>query len=351
MPHALVFTGPRGVGKYSTALLFAAALFCPAGEPDGCPACLKVARGVHPDLHLVEAEGSVIRREQVGELERELSRKPAEAPRRVAIIDEAEEMNQEAANAFLKTLEEPPPETYIILVVESKENLLPTVASRCHEVRFSALGKKDIEGFLVGREGLEEAEAERLARLSGGIFGRALLWARDPHLAAHWNRGVELAASLRRHSLLSLLEQVGEARELLQKVSAPARANELEGYLKAVDKRSGERLRKRWEEREKREAAKVRRQAALDLLDGMSSFYRDIMLLNLREEGGGTPAGAPLLNREWREELEREALHVGSQESMRRLEVLQGARRALEANVDLGLLLDSLVLELKRTGR
>ena len=351
VPHAMVFTGPRGVGKYTTALLFAAALLCPSLEPDGCPSCRKVARGVHPDLHLVEAEGNIIRREQVTELEKELNRKAVESLRRAAVIDEAEAMNQEAANAFLKTLEEPPPETCMILVVESKESLLPTVASRCHEVRFSALGKGDIEDFLVNREGLGAAEAERLARLSGGIFGRALLWARDPGLAAYWNRGVELAASLRRSSLVSMLERVGEARDMLGGAAAPDRDNEeekkLEGYIKALDKRSGERLRKNWEERKKRETAKIQRQAVVDLFDGMSSFYRDIMLLNLSEEEGGVPSAAPLLNLELQEELEREALHIGTEESMRRLDALRRARKALEANVNLGLLLDSLVLELR----
>ncbi len=346
VPHALMFTGPRGAGKYSTALLFAAALLCPEGEPDACASCRKVARGVHPDLHLVEAEVSQILIDQVRDLERELNLKPKESRRKVAIIDEAEAMNQQAANAFLKSLEEPPPETYIILVVESREALLPTVASRCHEVRFSALGKRDIEEFLVKEEGLDEAEVERLARLSGGIFGRALLWARNPGLAEHWNRGVELAASLRRSSLISILERFEEEKKSLEDIVASAMNGDLEAYLKAMDKRGSEQLRKRWEKREKREAAKKRRQAVIDLFDGMSSFYRDIMLLNLTEEGGGTPATAPLLNREWREELEREALHTGTGEAMRRLEALRRARKALEANVDVGLLFDSLVLKL-----
>jgi DNA polymerase-3 subunit delta' len=348
VPHALIFTGPRGVGKYSTALLFAAALFCPAGRPDACPSCHKVARGVHPDLHLVEAEGTQILIDQIRELEGDLSIKPKESARKVVIIDEAETMNQDAANAFLKTLEEPPPETYIILVVESREALLPTVASRCHEVRFSAMGKKDIEDFLVEREGLQREEAEKIARLSGGIFGRALLWARHPELAMHWTRGVELAAFMRRSSLLYLMEKMAEERGLLEDAAAPAGEMDLDVYIKAMDKRSGELLRKRWEKREKRETMKLRHQAALDLFDGMSSFYRDIMLLNLTEEKEGRDSsGVTLLNREWMEELEREALHLGTEESMRRLEALQRARKALEANVDIGLLLDSLVLELK----
>jgi DNA polymerase-3 subunit delta' len=351
VPHALLFTGPRGVGKFSTALLFAAALFCPSGEPDGCPSCLKVARRVHPDLHVLEAEGNVIRREQITELERELSRKPAEAGKRVALIDEAQLMNVEASNAFLKTLEEPPPETYLLLVVENKESLMPTVESRCHEVRFSTLGKKDIRDYLTARAGLDEMDAERVARLSGGLFGRALLWARNPEFARHWNRGVEIAARMRRYSLLEALEKVEEARRSLRDAAAASEERERESYLQAMDRQGRERLEKRWQEREKRENAKAQRQAAVDFLDGMSSFYRDIMLLNLMQEGAGEPSETPLLNLEWREELEREALHIGARESKRCLETLLKVKKALEANVDLGLLLDNLVLELKSAAR
>jgi DNA polymerase-3 subunit delta' len=350
VPHALVFTGPRSVGKFSTALVFASALLCPAGEPDGCASCIKVAKGVHPDLHVVEIEGNVLRREQVTELEKELNIKPAEAGRKVAVIDEAHLMNNEAANAFLKTLEEPPPETYIVLVTESKESMLPTVASRCHEVRFSSLGKGEIEEFLVEREGQDASEAARLARLSGGIFGRALLWARDPDLASYWNRGVKIASSIRRASLVEALEEAEEAREMLKGAASSVRGeDEIGEYLRAMDKRSAEWLKKRWEKREKRESAKIRRQAALDLFDGMSSFYRDIMLLNLMEEEGGAPYEDALLNVEWREDIEKEALHVGTRESMRRLESLHRARKAIGANVDLALVMDSLLLELRGT--
>ncbi|MFW6113787.1 MAG: DNA polymerase III subunit delta' [Actinomycetota bacterium] len=349
VPHALLFTGPRGIGKYSTALLFAAALLCESGKPDGCSSCRRVSRGMHPDVHILEAEGSVIRREQINGLIRELSRKPVEAGGRVAIIDEAHALNQEAANAFLKTLEEPPPGSYMILISESKGDMLPTVISRCHEVRFSPLGSKDIREFLVSCLGLDEEKAEKLARLSGGIFGRALLWARNPEMASRWNRGVELASSLRRSSLAELLEEAEAIRKLLDSADSgdPAGVDRLDEYLQAMDKRGGERLKKRWEERKKRETGKVRRQAALDFFDGMSSFYRDIMLLNLVEEEGIYSSRPSLLNLEWKEEVEREALNMGTAESMRRLETLQRARKAVEANVDLALVMDSLLLELR----
>lgn len=347
LPHALLFTGPRGVGKFSTALLFAAGALCPHGEPDGCVSCRKVAAGVHPDLHVLEPEGLSIKVEQVRGLEAELSGKALESPCKVAIIDDADVMTREAANAFLKTLEEPGPGTYIVLVCESKENLLPTVVSRCREVRFTSLGRKDLERFLVEREGLREEEAQRTAKRSGGVFGRALMWARRPELAAHWRRGVELAASLRRLSLLEALEVVEDCREAWQRMEIGGGEEELEAYVRALDSKAGEQLRKRWEGRKSQETRKARRRAAHDLLDGMASFYRDIMLLDLMGEEGEEIADEALFNPELRKELEREALHVGAERARVCLGVLHEAGKALEANVDEKLLLHGLILQLR----
>jgi len=352
VPHALLFTGPRGVGKFSTALLLAAALLCPSGGPDGCPSCLKVAEGVHPDLHLVEPEGMNITVGRIREIEGELSRKPAEAGCRVVIVDDADLMNRESANAFLKTLEEPEPGTFIVLVCESRESLLPTVVSRCHEVRFSALGRQDVVRYLTEREGLPGEEAERLAGRSGGIFGRALLWARRPELTAHWRRGVEFAASLRRLTLLEALERAGECCRLLREVRAEGEDDAREErYRRALEVRAADLVARKREERKKRETARLRRQAARDLLDGMSSFYRDIMLLNLAGEEGRPVGDQDLFNPEWREELEREVLHLGTLQAMRCLRSVLRAEAALEANIDEALLLDGLVLNLRKNMR
>ncbi len=347
IPHALLFTGPRGVGKRTTALLFSAALLCPSGIPDACPSCLKVARGTHPDLHLVEPEGAQILIEQVRDLERELSLKPQEARRKVAVIDEAASMNESAANAFLKTLEEPPPGTCIILVTAAAEGLLPTIASRCQEVRFSPLGRREVEEYLRREMGMPPEEAERLSRLCGGIFGRALLWARRPELAGFRERGVEAAAAVGRSSLSALLERVREVQEEAARMEAPAREEAGEAYLKALDRRFAERMEKRWQEALRRENARIRRQAIFDFLDGMASFYRDIMLIGVAGTAEGAPGGAPLVNLEWRGDLEDEALLTGPGEAARRLRVLGRAKKALEANVDQGLVMDWLMLEIK----
>lgn len=348
VPHALLFTGPRGVGKFTTSLVFTAALLCPSGEPDGCPSCRKVSRRVHPDLHLLEPEGLSIRVERIRELEGRLYRKAVEGRGRVVIVDEAETMTLEAANAFLKTLEEPLPDTRLILVSESRENLLPTVVSRCREIRFSSIGSLDLERFLVEREGLAEETARSVARRAGGIFGRAILWARYPELAAYWRRGVECAASLRRLSLQEALKSVESCRRELHELKLEEEGEEEgEDYLAALDRRSAERLRKRREEETSRRNKRARRQAAHDFLDGMTSFYRDIMLLILVGEEGKEATDDLLLNPEWRKELEREALHLEASRVWGCLEKLREAKKALDANVDEELLFADLVLELR----
>ncbi|NPV60252.1 MAG: DNA polymerase III subunit delta' [Actinobacteria bacterium] len=347
VPHALLFTGPRGVGKRTSALLFSAALLCSSGSPDGCESCRKVARGVHPDLHLVEPEGLQIRIEQVRELERQLSLKPQESRRKVAVIDEAESMNESAANAFLKTLEEPPRDTCIILVAAGADDLLPTVASRCHEVRFSPLGKRDVEEYLQRKLGMDSADAERLARLSGGIFGRALLWARAPELASFRDRGVEAAAAAGRSPLLALLELAAEVQKDAAGVELTARDEGQEAYRRALDRRGAERLEKKWQEVLKRESVRMSRQALFDFLDGMASFYRDIMLVGVAGTAEALPGEGLLVNLERREDLESEALRTGPEEASRRLRALRGAKKALAANVDQGLVMDWLMLEIK----
>lgn len=348
IPHALLFTGPRGVGKFTTALVLAAALLCPSGDVDDCPSCRRVRARVHPDLHLLEPEGMSIRVERVRELESALNRKAVEGGRRVAVVDEAQSMTPEAANAFLKTLEEPLPGTHLILVSESRENLLPTVVSRCREVRFASLGFRELEDYLVEREGLEREEARAMARRAGGIFGRAVTWARHPEAAAYWRRGVECAASLRHLTLREALGTMEDCRRGLHHLRMEEGGEDLEAYLSALDRRSADRLRKRREEELSRRDKRARRLAAHDFLDGMASFYRDIMLLILVREEGREADEELLLNPEWRKELEREAQHLDTLRVRESLVELREAGKALDANVDEELLFSHLVMELRK---
>ena len=185
--HAYLFSGPEGVGKKLTALEFAKALNCksdPKSPPDvecGCGSCSKVARGIHPDVVLVEYEGvNDIKVDQIREgVEDKLFLKPFEGSFKVVIVDESERMNRSAQNAFLKTLEEPPPDSVIILVTSRETALLPTIRSRCQIVRFSPLPTESIVKILEKETQLSESDLELSSRLSEGSPGLALEFDKD----------------------------------------------------------------------------------------------------------------------------------------------------------------------------
>lgn len=183
--HAYAFVGPSGVGRKLTALAFAQALLCPSGGCGGCLPCQKVERGVHPDLLVIgptppesNPRGTLaIRLDAIRELERWAQLRPAEGPWKVFIIDEAGRMTPETPQAFLKTLEEPPARTVIILILSQTLELPATVISRCQVVRFVPLGEDETTTLLEAR-GMDGPAARLLARASQGRPGFAL--AQDP---------------------------------------------------------------------------------------------------------------------------------------------------------------------------
>ncbi|MBI2899303.1 MAG: DNA polymerase III subunit delta' [Planctomycetes bacterium] len=170
--HAYCFAGPSGIGKRRVALGLARALLCETrgGEAcDSCVTCGRTARGAHPDLKLLacEEDRKEISIAQVREVIRELSF-VGTGPRAV-IVDEAEKMNEEAQNALLKTLEEAPDRTVILLVTSSPASLLPTIRSRCQTVFFFALEEAEVLRVLKD----DGPEARLAAALSDGSPGRA----------------------------------------------------------------------------------------------------------------------------------------------------------------------------------
>ncbi len=182
LPQAYCFSGPEGVGKRTTALVLAQALNClaplaGAAGGDACGACLpcrKIRAGQHPDVTLVEPlEKSVIGIDQVRELTARASLRPYEGRAKVWILDPADLLQEPAANALLKTLEEPAGATLFILVTARASALLPTIRSRCQSVRFELLPEAALQELLV-REGRSPDAARVAAALAGGSAPRAL---------------------------------------------------------------------------------------------------------------------------------------------------------------------------------
>jgi DNA polymerase-3 subunit delta' len=189
LAHAYLFTGPAGVGKHLFATELAKALLCeapPGGRLEGCdrcPGCVQVEAGTHPDFvaaarpeESLEFPIAVMR-----EFCDKLALKPARGRGKVAVLDDADDLNEESANCFLKTLEEPPPRSLLVLVGTSAERQLPTIVSRCQAVRFAPL-PEDVVADLLRQGGVgDEALVRRLVRLSGGSPGLARSLA-DPAL-------------------------------------------------------------------------------------------------------------------------------------------------------------------------
>ena len=193
-PGAILLVGPAGVGKTTLAIDLAAGLLCrnddPAARPCGaCRSCRLVAHASHPDLHLLGPEGagrqvviggpgSKVR--GVRDLISELALLPVEGGARVAIIESAHRLNEDAQAALLKTLEEPPRDTTIVLCADAEEPLLPTIRSRSARIRLGPVGVRDIEAILAESSAADPPVAARAARISGGRPGIALAWVAHP---------------------------------------------------------------------------------------------------------------------------------------------------------------------------
>jgi DNA polymerase III subunit delta' len=208
--HAYAFVGPEGSGRRATALAFAAALVA----PDGGPAAERAARGRHPDVHLLGPTPPVgnpkgaqaLRVETIRELERLAALKPMEARVKVFVVDEAEKMTLATPQAFLKTLEEPPAQTVIVLILTQLRALPPTVLSRCQVVRFRPRLVEGVPALLPDVRTDAHAQSLRqlaLARTQGAVGAPA-------RLAAF---GESAMAAGRERSLDSVLRALRDCRE------------------------------------------------------------------------------------------------------------------------------------------
>ncbi len=195
VPNSLLFAGDEGVGKRSFAVELIRSLLCKdttEGDACGvCPACRragtfqlpkpddkdafkKVIFSDHPDVGMVVAQNRNIAVDAIRHLESEANFRPYEAESRFFIIDDADKMNDSAANALLKTLEEPPAGSHIFLITSRADSLLPTIRSRCQVVRFAPVETTEIERFLIDDRAFTPDEARLAARLSRGSIGRAV---------------------------------------------------------------------------------------------------------------------------------------------------------------------------------
>jgi DNA polymerase-3 subunit delta' len=242
LPPSLLFGGPAGVGKHLTALAVAQALNCTAQQSSVgqsaadacgvCAACTRIARGLHPDVLLIApSENGNIKIEPVREAIDRAQYRPFEGRRRVVIIDEADALVAHAQNALLKTLEEPTPSSVFILVSARPDMLLPTVLSRCPQLRFRQLSADDIAAALMAR-GHKEAEARAVAATADGSLSQAMQASAEEVVASR-----DLAQSVLREiaAPTNPAQRVATGQKLVPKPPAGVTEREqLSGHLRAL---------------------------------------------------------------------------------------------------------------------
>ncbi len=311
LPPSLIFAGPSGIGKRLAALSTAQALNCtaPARQPDTidacgvCSACTRIARGVHPDVLIVEpGDSGSIKIEQVRDVVERAGYRPFDGRRRVVIVDEADALVPAAQNALLKTLEEPPPSSVFLLITSRPDSLLPTVLSRCPRLRFRPLDPDEVAALLMNR-GRREAEARAIAATADGSIGHAL----------------EASAA-----------EVVEAREVASRVLAHAASSGdprrlLEGAKDLLEHTGGG-------------GAGDREQVAI-YLRAMASLIRDVELLSTRAEP------AALANPDVRPALARLSAYEGER-GLRAFSAIDQALMALDRNAGVKGVADWVMLQL-----
>ncbi|MDD4781513.1 MAG: DNA polymerase III subunit delta' [Tissierellia bacterium] len=174
--HCYIFEGPNNMGKYDLALVFAQSLLCKnfVNDPcNECNDCIKVNTMNHPDLHVVNNDEKTIKREDIDNLIESINIKPYESNKKVYIINNCQDMTPQAANTFLKTLEEPPKDTIIILLTNNINLLLPTIISRCQVIKFKYVDKNEIVKILIDKYNIDEEKASIVAYYSKGILNKA----------------------------------------------------------------------------------------------------------------------------------------------------------------------------------
>ena len=324
LAHAYLFHGPAGVGKRELARRFAAELL---GDH------ARVERGSHPDLYVLEPLGEQIRIDDVRELRRDLHMRPFEAERRVYLVFGADSLNEDAADALLKDLEEPPPYAVVVLVAERIGPLPETIRSRCQLVPFRRLSEPAVREAIRAPE-LGEEEITTLARVAGGRLGRALQLL-DP------------AAARRRDALISVaravysdpgFEPANGAEELLAGIAERgAEAKE----AAEVQVESLELTAREAEQRIRRAQRGAEREELLADLEELESWYRDLVVV-----AAGAAAAAVHVDRlgELRADATLERMHAAEEAC----ELVRAAwREAEELQVSTPLALEALLIRLR----
>jgi DNA polymerase-3 subunit delta' len=356
MTHAWLFTGPPGSGRSVAARAFAAALQCPDGGDGTCHACRTVLAGTHADVHVVVPDGLSIGAAEARELVRVAGRAPSQGRWQVILVEDADRMTEQASNAVLKMIEEPPPRTVVMLCAPSlhPDDISITIRSRCRLIALRTPTADAIADVLVHRDGVDPALAAWAAGASGGHIGRARRLARDEDARLTRKAVLDVPRSL--ESLAACLQAaeslLDAAKEETEMATGTRDAAELEALKNSLGvgargpgiaaSRGGAGQIKELEKRQKVRATRVGRDSLDRALVDLAGLYRDAMVL------ASSPADSPRLNHpDRRADAEELGRRIGPEGALRRIDAILDCRTALEQNVKPQVAMEALTVRLR----
>jgi DNA polymerase III subunit delta' len=299
LAHSYLFWGNEGIGKKWVAFQFAKTLNCLQGGPeqgdacDQCISCKKIDDGLHPDVLVLEPENHTLKVDQVRQMQKDLAYRPYEGRRRVCILAASDRMAPNMSNVLLKTLEEPPLHTVIILLANNTRLLLPTILSRCQPIHFNPLPIPLVSKWLMQQMGLDEGEAHLLASLSEGSPGKA----------------VEIQEQIRQIPREELLKEwVGLRKLPFEKME-------------------------RWIE-----SLPSHRENLLLIIEVAKTLLRDLVVVKTLKEG------SKLIHSDLLREMERMAKEWSLSSLLNRIEALHQTMLAIRSNANMSLALEAMML-------
>lgn len=348
MTHAWLITGPPGSGRSNAGRAFAAALQCDSEGCGECNTCRTVLSGAHPDVSLIRTELLSIRVGEIRELVRRAAMSPTQGRWQVMVVEDADRLTEQAADALLKSIEEPAQRTVWVLCAPTVEDVVPTIRSRCRLLVLRTPPVAAVTEMLVRRDGVSRELAEFAARAAQGHIGRARALARDEEVRGRRQRVLQIPFELR-----DIGACLGAAQRLVDAAKEESRAStsqvdqreraELEQALgmgtKGARPREAAAALKELEDQQKARAKRWERDVLDRSLVDLMALYRDVLVMQTR-------AGAELINAELREAIERLGARTSPEQTLHRISALTRCREAIEGNVAPLLALEAMTIAL-----
>ncbi|TCC52414.1 DNA polymerase III subunit delta' [Kribbella capetownensis] len=335
MTHAWLITGPPGSGRSNAGRAFAAALQCANQGCGECNECRTALSGAHPDVSLIRTELLSIRVSEIRELVRRAAMSPTQGRWQVMVVEDADRLTEQAADALLKSIEEPAPRTVWVLCAPTVEDVVPTIRSRCRLLVLRTPPAAAVADMLTSKLGVDAELAGFAARAAQGHIGRARALARDEQVRERRTKVLEVPFALRDiGACLKSAQQLLDAAKEESKASAERvdekERTELEQALgvgtKGARPREAGAAIKELEEQQKARAKRWERDVLDRSLVDLIALYRDVLVVQ-------THAGSELINAELSRPVEQLAARTTPEQTLRRIDALSGCREAIVTNV------------------